>query len=291
MALAAAARCAPDSLELHAIDSTASALGALAALPHLGTLANRSDGFDLAARLLARLDAEFVRRRDWLAAGNAAPALLLLVDGWEGLAAQSDQHDGGRTADRLLALMRDAPAARATVVVAGGRATLSTRIAATAATRFVLHQHESSDYAQAGLDPRSVRHTLPPGRAIRVADRAEVQFIHPGTADDQRGAAAACAARWPGEPAQRLRLRRLPRSMPLTQLPATQATALGVGGDDAAPVMLDLRAGAGRVLVAGPPRSGRSTCCARSSPSATSSRCSSQLRPDRRLPELRASTA
>ena len=181
MALAAAHRCAPDALELHAIDSTASALGALAALPHLGTLANRSDGFDLAARLLARLEAELVRRRDSLAAGNAGAGAArarrrLGGTGRRGRSAR--RRTDGRPPARPDARR---PGGRATVVVAGGRATLSARIAATAATRFVLHQHESSDYAQAGSDPRAVRHTLPPGRAIRVGDGAEVQFVFPGS--------------------------------------------------------------------------------------------------------------
>ncbi len=258
MALAAARRCPPGRLELHVVDSTASTLGALTQLPQLGTFASLTGGCDLAALLLARLEAELTRRRDSLAAGNAEPALLVLVDGWEALAAAADDYDGGRSADRLISLMREAPAAGATVVVAGGRATLSARIAGTAATRFVLHQHDPGDYAQAGVDPRSAAAALPPGRAIRVADGAEVQFCYPGDRDDQRRAAATCAARWQDDRTQRLRLRRLPRSVRTAELPATEAWLLGVGGDAAEPITLDLAAGAGRLLVAGPPRSGRS---------------------------------
>jgi S-DNA-T family DNA segregation ATPase FtsK/SpoIIIE len=259
MALAAAQRCSPDELELHAIDSTASALAALSPLPHLGTLANLTDDCGLAAALLARLEAELARRRDSLAAGNTEAALLVLVDGWEALAAAADDYDGGRTIERLLAAMRDAPAARATVVVAGGRAALSARVAATAGTRFVLHQHDPGDYAQAGIDPRAVAQTLPPGRAIRVSDGAEVQFAFSGSGADQHRSAAACAARWPGAPPMRMRLRRLPQLVRVPDLPASKAWLLGVGGDEAAPITLDLTRGTGRILVAGGPRSGRST--------------------------------
>jgi S-DNA-T family DNA segregation ATPase FtsK/SpoIIIE len=259
MALIAAQRCSPDELELDAIDSTASALGALSRLPHLGTLANLTEGCDLAAALLARLEVELARRRDSLAAGNAEAALLVLVDGWEALGAAAEHYDGGRTIERLLTAMRDAPAARATVVVAGGRAALSARIAATAGTRFVLHQHDPGDYAHAGIDPRTVAPILPPGRAIRVGDGTEVQFAFPGSGTDQRRSAAACAARWPGAPPRRLRLRRLPQLVRVPDLPATEAWLLGVGGDEAAPVTLDLTRGTGRILVAGGPRSGRST--------------------------------
>jgi S-DNA-T family DNA segregation ATPase FtsK/SpoIIIE len=258
IALRAAEQCSPADLVLHAIDGTAGGLNALSTLPQLGTLAAITPDADLAARLLARLEAELVRRRDALAAGKGEPSLLLLVDGWEALCSASEHHDGGRSAERLLTLLGIARSARATIVVTGGRAALSPRVTASADTRFVLHLFDAADYALAGIEPPASRLTPVPGRAIRVADGAEIQFAHPGDSAQQQHRAAACAARWPDPAAPRLRLRRLPTTVRLADLPSAHCT-LGVGGDEARPVVIDLATGTGRLLIAGPPRSGRST--------------------------------
>ncbi len=61
----------------------------------------------------------------------------------------------------------------------------------------------------------------------------------------------------------RIQLRQLPDRVSLAELPATDAASranyvLGVGDDSAQPIAVDLFAGQGRLLVAGPSRSGRS---------------------------------
>ncbi|HEY7010044.1 MAG TPA: FtsK/SpoIIIE domain-containing protein, partial [Jatrophihabitantaceae bacterium] len=257
--LAAARQCAPPDLHLHTVDGSGTGLRGLGKLPHIGTAAGVPDGFALVARLVERLEAEFARRRSARHAGRAEPALLLLIDDWEAVTAASEQHDGGRTVERLLTVVRDAAAAGATVVVSGGRAALAPRLSALAGSRFVLRMNDAADYAQAGVDPRAFPVHPPPGRAIRVADAAEVQFAFPGDARAQEHAAAQCAAQWPDPAPSRLRLRNLPTRVRLGELRRTDGWLLGVGGDDARPISVDLTTGARRMLVAGPPRSGRST--------------------------------
>jgi S-DNA-T family DNA segregation ATPase FtsK/SpoIIIE len=57
-----------------------------------------------------------------------------------------------------------------------------------------------------------------------------------------------------------VRLRALPFRVALTELPRRDGRfTLGVGGETAEPVCIDVFCGAARLLVAGPPRSGRST--------------------------------
>jgi S-DNA-T family DNA segregation ATPase FtsK/SpoIIIE len=257
--LAAARSRSPADLHLHTVDGSGAGLRALGALPHIGTAAAVPDGFALVARLFDRLGAEFARRRGAVHAGRAEPALMLLVDDWEAVAAASEQYDTGRTAERLLALVRDAAAVGATIVISGGRAALAPRLSAIAGTRFVMRMNDAADYAQVGIDPRAFPANAPPGRAIRVADGVEVQFAFAGDAREQERIAAQCAARWPDPPPSRLRLRNLPVRVRLADFRATDGWLLGVGGDTADPISVELGVGARRMLVAGPPRSGRST--------------------------------
>lgn len=241
IARAAAAACAPSELHVYAIDAGGHALSALRALPHIGTVATAADGFDFTAGLVARL-----------AAAPPADRILLLVDGWDQLVAASDDHDGGRTTERLLALARDACAARSTVVITGGRATLAPRLTGVATARFVLALTDPADYLAAGVAAAAIPANPPPGRAIRIGDGAEVQFaVAPGPIGDSR------------PPNSALRLRPLPRQVSLAALAVPAGTiCLGVGGDQAAPLSVDLVGSNARLLVAGPHRSGRSTLLA-----------------------------
>jgi S-DNA-T family DNA segregation ATPase FtsK/SpoIIIE len=258
-ALGAAARYSPAQIEMHAIDGTGTGLRALAVLPHVGTVAGTTPDFGCTAELVTRLGAVLARRRDAGSAATSDGALLVLIDGWEEISAGSEQHDGGRTIDRLLALLPAARAARATIVLAGGRAALAPRVAAGADTRYVLRLNDVADYVQAGLGPRSRLAAPVPGRAIRVADGAEVQFASYGTGPALDARVAEFAARWPDPGPARLRLRPLPTVVRVGELPRNDGYWLGLAGHDAAPAAVDLARGGARLLVSGPPRSGRST--------------------------------
>ena len=189
-----------------------------------------------------------------------------MLDGWEGFVSASEEHDGGRTVDVFLGLLRDATSIGMTVLIAGDRTTLAPRLAGIVSRRFVLRLVDRADYALAGIPPHHVPLRMPPGRAIRSDDHAEVQFAVLGrdpsyrrampsgrrdcrsdqAQDDSAGDHLATVAA-PGA------ARRFGPSR------AGSGPTLGVGGDGAEPIRLDLFASPGTFLVAGPPRSGRTT--------------------------------
>ena len=281
IAAVAAGQLTPDELAIYVLDCAGGGLSAIAALPHCGTAVTR-EPFDLVETLLRRLAAEVARRQACLvergvgsvaearAAGLSIPLMLCLLDGWESFVAAADEHDTGHSVDALMGLLRTAPAAGLTVVLAGDRSTLATRLASAVATKFVLGLAERADYALAGIPARAVPMDIPPGRAIRTADASEVQVAFvgndPSRAHQSRTVAAMAAhqpggaARGPGDGVGRIQLRSLPARITLDALPATPGRfTLGAGGDAAGAVSVDLFAGAARLLVAGPPRSGRSS--------------------------------
>ncbi|MGN6333288.1 MAG: FtsK/SpoIIIE domain-containing protein [Motilibacteraceae bacterium] len=300
LALAAAGSYGPDRLHLHVVEGAGRGLGSLGALPHTGTLVGRDDPARL-DRLVRRLLEEVARRQALRAAaevsslagpdlgepvagersGSAAapsderpPWVLLLIDGWEGVADALDGVDHGRGLDDLLRLLREGSAAGVTAVVAGERQVVMGRVGALLPQRLVLRPTDVADAALAGVAPRELPERMPPGRGMLLAGGdvqggVEVQVALP-TADRspqaQLAAVAAGAARWaPARIHLPLRLVPLPGSVARAGLPAPAAEGLtvplGLAGDEAAPVTVQLAADP-VLLVAGPPGSGRTSALA-----------------------------
>ncbi len=198
--------------------------------------------------------------------GAAVPLVMLLVDGWEGFAASSDEHDTGRSGDMLLNLLRESAAVGFTIAITGDRSALAARLAGSVPQKFVLRLADRADYALAGISARAVPEAMPPGRAIRADDGAEVQFgflgSDPSTSEQWRVAAdVASSAPTPAPGSAPFHIRALPSRVGRDELGTVRPplTLLGAGGDTAGAVAVDLFAGNGRFLVAGPPRSGRTT--------------------------------
>ncbi len=292
-AATAASRLDPAQLHLYALDCAGGSLRGLAGLPHCGAVVS-GDDFTTAARLLARLSTAAQRRQRLLAEsgsstiealrsrGGVLPHVVLLLDGWEGFLTAADDYDAGRSVDALLNLLRESASAGFTVLLAGDRGALAARVAGTIGRRFVLRLADRADYALAGVPPRALPDTMPPGRGVRVDDGAEIQFavlgndpgpeaqqravntiaaaasVPPCVPTDAQADAAGFAAPAAGGPPP---LRPLPVRVRLADLEPARPpwTVLGAGGDAATAVVVDLFAGDARWLVAGPPRSGRST--------------------------------
>ncbi|HEU5008677.1 MAG TPA: FtsK/SpoIIIE domain-containing protein [Jatrophihabitantaceae bacterium] len=277
LAAGAAARFAPDRLHLHVLDHAGGGLAGLAALPHCGSVA--LDDPAVSARLLDRLSAEVSRRR---AKGPPCvdPALLVLLDGWEQFLAAAEHQADARMVETLLGLLRAGPSVGLTLALTGDRGALASRLSSAVAQKLVLRLTDRGDYALLGLADQAVPARLPPGRAVRAEDGAELQLAHLGdgpargaaweaiTGIAQRWAdAAGPAAQSPSPHPAPIRVRALPASVRLHELPrpdphggsASAPVVLGVGGDAGEPLVVDLFAGRGRLLVAGPPGSGRST--------------------------------
>lgn len=264
IAIGAAAQLSPDRLEIYVADPTGALADTIQVLPHVATCAGPPDASVLPT-LLRRLEQVVAERP---AAAGPGPLRLLLLDGWDTLLARMDDTIAARCADALAGLLRSGPGAGLTVAASGDRTVLAPRTAGGFTHRLLLRLDDRADFGLAGIPARSVPARMPPGRALRAGDAAEVQLAYAGEGTDraaQLRAAHDVADRWRGAPASQraIRIRRLPDSISLPDLPAEPRRILiGLGGDEALPLAFDPFAGARRFLVAGPPRSGRTTALA-----------------------------
>ncbi len=261
----------PGRAHLYVVDCAGGALHPLSRLPHCGSYVTRDDPQTvdrLLTRLAACCDARHVEPGDSIER-PARPALVLLIDGWEGLLAATESVAMGRAAETVLHLVREAASVGLTVAITGGRAALTSRLAGLAATRALLRLADPADYAAAGLSLRAVPATMPPGRAVLAEDGTELHLAILGTdpspAAQWRRVAEIAAASPPAPPESSggpIRVRPLPRHVRLADLlrhPPSAGIVLGRGGDDGEPIAIDLGAPGTRFVVAGPARSGRSS--------------------------------
>ena len=270
LAGAVATAASADEVHLHALDG-GGALGGLCALPHTGAVVPVEDA-DRVDRLLRRLLAEVARRaallnaeghgslteqRTAAAGDDRLPHLLLLVDRWEAFVATYADLDAGRHVDAVHRLLREGPAVGLHVVMTCDRTALVGRTASLIEDRLLLRMADATDYAAAGLSPRLVPDELAAGRGWSMATAplvAQVSLLDPDPSGPAQAAAlrrlgaSVAAARRPA-----FRLADLPAVAHRRELPVG---ALGVGGDDVAPLLLPDTDG---LVIGGPPGSGRST--------------------------------
>ncbi|HJQ00915.1 MAG TPA: FtsK/SpoIIIE domain-containing protein [Jatrophihabitans sp.] len=272
-------RLTSEQLNLYLLDCTGRGFLALRGLPHCGAVLERDDPATV-ARLISRLLTEVADRQRTFAelgAGTLAeairlgarlPAILLAVDGWEGLTALSEDHDAGCTVDGLLQLLRDGPAVGLTVLVTGDRATLGARLGSVLNRKLILPLIERSDYAVAGISPSALPGTLRPGLAISTEDGLHTQLallVSDTSAIAQfESIQRAALAEVDAATEPRIVIRNLPDRVEWADLRAARSVPaghclLGVGGDDASPVSCELFERYSRFLITGPARSGRST--------------------------------
>jgi S-DNA-T family DNA segregation ATPase FtsK/SpoIIIE len=290
LAAGLAERLDPADAHLYVVDLGRGALARLASLPHCGAVIGPGEA-GRGQRLIERLSEEVRRRQRLLTqhglssvaeqrhtatADSRLPWLVVLVDGWEHVLSAFDAVDHGRPVEAFVQLMRDGAAAGVRIVVAGDRTALTGRLASLAADRLVLPLSDTGDYALAGIPARGVPAQRPAGRAVRASDGAQAQVAlldaDPHGAAQQAAlaalvAAAADRARGDRDVPRPLRVDALPVRVFVEELDRARRNAsapleipIGVGGDELAPVCVDLDAAA--FLVAGPRRSGVSTSLA-----------------------------
>ncbi|MCX4689532.1 FtsK/SpoIIIE domain-containing protein [Kitasatospora purpeofusca] len=280
-------------VHLYGIDAAGGGLAALNALPHCGAVVSRHDQERL-ERLLHRLTAELTRRQELCSERNAAglnelraalpkperPAhILLLIDGWDALSGLLDDHDNGRLADLVTRLLREGAAAGIHVVATSERSLLGGRLAAHNDHKLLLRQGDRNDYQLVGLSPSKVPAGIPAGRGWHTLSGTETQvaLLAPGAGgrEQARALAAIGAESTRRDSAVPAGLRpfpvaALPRSVDFAEAYAAVPEEsrrplwglLGLGGDDAGPVGVDLAGAAAAFAVLGPPGSGRSTALA-----------------------------
>lgn len=281
-----------EDFHLYAIDCGNGALNALTSLPHCGAVVDRNQ-VERLGRLLDRLGAELAARqallggrgvadlaelRGLLPPGERPPHLMLMVDRFEVFEREFATFDNGSYLERMLRLMRDGAGVGIHLVLAGDRVLGSGRFAGTTEDKIVLRMNDRTDYSAVGLNARDVPEELPPGRGIRARDMSEVQIAvlgrdvsGGGQALVLTGLGEALTTRESGVPADRrpMRLDVLPDRISYADARALRGPGeavpmrpiVGVSGDTLAIVGPDLTE-VPTFVVAGPPRSGRSTALA-----------------------------
>jgi S-DNA-T family DNA segregation ATPase FtsK/SpoIIIE len=289
-----AASCSPADVHIYGLDCGTGSLLPLAGLPHCGAVVTR-DQTDRVERLLATLRAEISRRQQELAArgfagvaeqrarcadpGQKLPWMLLLLDWWEGYVAAYEQYDFGRLIDTMLLILREGPAVGMRAVVTTDRAALIGQVGTVFQRRLVLNLADNDDASYAGLNVRAMPAHQPPGRLMFLGGtqmlEAQVALLDPdpsGTAQVAaiHSLAAQALARHdrPPRPQRPLRVDALPMRTtiaeslaldPVFGRPSPLWALIGSGGDELGPQGIDIAAEGPGVVVAGPPRSGRST--------------------------------
>jgi S-DNA-T family DNA segregation ATPase FtsK/SpoIIIE len=209
-------------------------------------------------------------QRSHSCAADRLPWILLLVDGWDGFTEEYDTVDHGRPVDTLLQLAREGGAMGIQIVITGDRRLLSGRAASASTGRVVLRLADRTDYAMADLPARSIPEVMPPGRAVLPDGLMEIQvaLLDPDPSGPAQVAALQALAAGAGRPISdpdRLPfvVRPLPERVDLATCDHIRGGPLwmvvGVAGDAAATVGVDLGADGPGFLIAGPARSGRST--------------------------------
>jgi len=286
-----ARQCSPADVHLYGIDAGNNALLPLVALPHVGAVVTRLQ-VDRLYRLMDLLHREMARRQQRLAEQGFAdireqragvptaerlPYLVVLLDRLEGYVQAFDGVDGGQLVDRLTTLLQEGAGAGIRVVIGSDRTGVLGRISMLVEDRIMLAMSEPSDYQAVGLSSREIPTSMPPGRAFRSGnERArEIQWAmldRTGAGVEQVRAlqdiGRAAQERWADLDRDRRpqRVDELPVSVTWDEAmalgpasPSPTFIGVGVGGDTLALHGFDpVTAGPG-FMVAGPPRSGRST--------------------------------
>lgn len=283
----------PGDVHVYGIDCGSNALLPLARLPHVGAVVNRDEP-DRVRRLIDRLLTEISRRQQLLAmegASSAAeqragaapedrlPWMVLLLDSWEGFVSSFENYNYGQLIEMVQRIFREGSAVGLKVVMTADRSGLSGMVASAFQDRLILRFADPNDYAVAGIHPREVPKNMGPGRALRITDtgidETQMALLDPDPSGQAqvrmlREITEAVQARYGRVPTHRrpMRVDALPARITARQAldldpeftaPSPLWALLAVGGDELAPRGIDLEESGPGFVIAGPPKSGRST--------------------------------
>lgn len=274
--LEATSRWTPEACHIHVIDLGAATLLPLAGLPHVGAVIG-ADQLERQRRLVAELTDELATRRAEMATVTTRrkvppperPRRLLVIDGLGGFRARWDDLDASGTWDSLLDLATGGAAVGIHVCcTAEGPAAAPHRLVSACRQRLVFRLGDPAEHGAFGIATRDVP-PLPPGRAVAAEGPTVVQIARPvdGLAAAVARATAPVAAlrdeagpRWVGV---------LPDRVTRPEVTGTTTVredggldlVIGLADRGLVPAVLTVAPG-GHALVAGPPRSGRSTALA-----------------------------
>jgi hypothetical protein len=263
LVLSLARTCPPDDLHVYALDFGAGELGALDPLPHVGGVLLAGER-ERQARLIRLLRAELDRRREMGAgAARAEPELVVVVDGWSTFVAEYNDLAGTALWEAFVRVFADGPEVGITTVVAADRAAAVTgTLASLVRQKLALRLADKGDYSNFGVRGSAVPEMVP-GRAVVGGTGQVVQIARPAAGVAEAAARLAAAA--PAASRPPVRIDTLATSVRVDQLGAAARLGerpwtipIGVSERTRQPAALVAYQGE-HVLVAGPPRSGRSS--------------------------------
>jgi S-DNA-T family DNA segregation ATPase FtsK/SpoIIIE len=276
-----------DDLHLYGIDCGNGALNALGGLPHCGAVVDRNQ-VERVGRLLNRLNTELTSRQSVLGTRGTAdltelrrsqapeerlPHIVVLVDRFEVFEREFTSYDNGSYMERMIRLLRDGAGVGIHLVLAGDKVLGASRFSGTTEHKIVLRMNDKQDYSTVGVPTKSAPTDAPAGRGIRTQDLSEIQIAVLGT--DLSGTAQAevliglgqeLTEREAGVPAARraLRLDLLPDRITYSEAISLHTNGgpmrpmVAIGGDTLTSLGPDL-SDVPTFVIAGPPRTGRST--------------------------------
>ncbi|MCU1460972.1 MAG: putative FtsK/SpoIIIE family protein, partial [Acidimicrobiales bacterium] len=260
----------PDEVHLFVLDFGTQALAPLAALPHVGAVVGAGER-ERQERLLRHLLDEIDRRRRLVArSGPTAlagrPAIVVLLDNYGGFQAAFDDVGGLEWTDALARVVADGCGLGICVVATADRsAAVANAVATLVPAKLVFRLADAYDYATFGIAARGLPTRFRPGRAIDAASGRELQVALPGRGSLVDSVAAVASSDGCPPTMGPPRIGVLPDVVALDDVVAAATCdagawvlPLGVGDGQLAPVGLALGPG-DHALIAGPPRSGKTT--------------------------------
>lgn len=250
---------APGDLELLCLDAGGGRLSDIAALPHTSTWVGEGAG-ERRARLLRYLIGE-VRRRQRVA--GPWRRTVVLIDGLAALRDELQEPASLELWDGLLRAYTDGPEVGVSFAVSAARPrAVPTALEETTGQRWVFTLPDVSAYAALGIRGAAIPAAVP-GRCV---DSATLRQLHIATpAEPYSVRVQHIAERWAEHPALSDPVGSLPTVLTAGELAHTANLAgdptripIGVREDSLEPAVLELYEGE-HALIAGPPRSGRSS--------------------------------
>ena len=294
-----AATASPADVHIYGLDCGSGSLLPLTQLPHCGSVVSRdqTDRVErLIATLRAEITR---RQQVLAASGFAGvaeqrahtadpaerlPWMLLLFDWWEGYVAAFEQYDFGRLIEAMLQILREGPAVGLRAAVTTDRSALIGQVGTVFQRRMVLNLANKEDATFVGLSVRALPAHQAPGRLVFPGEGhalgAQLLEAQVALLDAEPSGPAQVAAIYrlaqrsaqrfprPGRGLRPLRTDLLPVRTTVAETLALDASfvppsplwaLVGAGGDELGPQGIDVGADGPGVVVAGPPRSGRST--------------------------------
>jgi DNA segregation ATPase FtsK/SpoIIIE-like protein len=189
------------------------------------------DALERHARLMKLLRTELDRRRSM---GSCEPRIVTCIDDVGAFLAEHDGIDGIEVTESFHRLFAEGPQFGISFIVAADRVNaLPLRLSSLVSQKLLFRLADPQDYAIAGLRPKDVPRFVP-GRAIHSDGNRVVQVG------------------MPHHPVRARRIHTMPTHVQVEDLPPG---AIGID-EDLEPVFFDM---AQHVLIAGPPRSGKTT--------------------------------